>query len=70
MGFCDRTGLRMPVYYEPHGFSPEDKLHDWARAKPSAELVEKVRARVRGLRRQWVRLGTVLWHRRRWQHRR
>ena len=51
--FCDRVGLRMPVYYEPRGFSPHDKLHDWARAKPAADFEGEVRLRVRLLREQW-----------------
>lgn len=53
MAFCGRTGLRMPVYYPPPGFSPHDKLHDWARAKPSADFAEQVRQRVRGLQQKW-----------------
>lgn len=53
MAFCGRTGLRMPVYYPPPGFSPHDKLHDWARAKPTADFSEQVRQRVHGLQQQW-----------------
>jgi len=53
MRFCDRMGLRMPVYYEPRGFSPHDKLHDWARTKPTADFEGEVRRRVRLLREQW-----------------
>jgi hypothetical protein len=53
MGFCDRVGLRMPVYYEPRGFSPYDKLHNWARAKPAADFEAEVRRRVRLLKEQW-----------------
>ena len=30
MQFCSRAGLRMPVYYEPPGYSPYDKLRNWA----------------------------------------
>lgn len=54
MGFCGRTGIRMPVYYEPRGFFPYDKLHNWAaRAKVEAGFGEEVRQRVRRLREQW-----------------
>ena len=30
MEFCNRSGLHMPVYYEAPGFSPYDKLRNWA----------------------------------------
>ncbi len=55
MGFCDRAGLRMPVYYEPPGYSPYDKLHNWA-TKPEVGLdfEEDVRARVLGLKTRWT----------------
>lgn len=55
MEFCDRTGMRMPVYYEPRGFSPYDKLHNWAaRAEVEVGFSEEVRRRVRRLRDQWM----------------
>ena len=54
MDFCNRTGLRMPVYYEPQGFSPYDKLHNWAtRTDTGADFAADVRERVLSLRRQW-----------------
>ena len=30
MDLCSRSGLKMPVYYEPPGYSPYDKLRNWA----------------------------------------
>lgn len=54
MRFCSQNGLRMPVYYPPPGFSPYDKLHNWATKKRvEASFDEQVRQRVRGLLRQW-----------------
>ncbi len=55
MAFCDRAGLRMPVYYEPPGFSPYDKLHNWA-TKPEVgpDFEEAVRERVLGLKSRWM----------------
>jgi len=54
MAFCNRAGVRMPVYYEPRGYSPYDKLHNWAaRARPGPGFAEAVRQRVRSLRGQW-----------------
>jgi hypothetical protein len=30
MAFASDAGMALPVYYEPPGFSPYDKLHNWA----------------------------------------
>jgi hypothetical protein len=54
MAFCSGAGLRMPIYYEPRGYSPYDKLHNWAtRAKAGASFADSVRARVLGLLGRW-----------------
>ena len=54
MEFCTRNGLSMPVYYEPKGFSPYEKLRNWTtRAKVGASFQSDVRARVRALKEQW-----------------
>ena len=54
MDFCSRHGLRMPVYYEPTGFSPYDKLHNWAtRSEPDETFDTEVRRRIRSLKTQW-----------------
>ncbi|MBI2505807.1 MAG: hypothetical protein HYW07_21550 [Candidatus Latescibacteria bacterium] len=54
MEFCSRTGLRMPVYYEPRGYSPYDKLRNWAtRTEVDSTFAAEVRRRVLGLRGQW-----------------
>ena len=55
MSFCDRHGLSMPVYYEAPGFSPYDKLHNWA-TKPEVgiDFEESVRERVLGLKTRWT----------------
>ena len=54
MEFCTRNGLSMPVYYEPKGFSPYEKLRNWStRAKPGASFQSEVRERVRALKEQW-----------------
>ena len=54
MAFCSRTGLHMPVYFEPRGYSPYDKLRNWAtRSEVSEGFADSVRARVRALRQQW-----------------
>ena len=55
MAFCARQGLTMPVYYEPPGFSPYDKLHNLA-ARPSrpADFEAQVRARVAALQTRWA----------------
>lgn len=54
MDFCDRQGLWMPVYYEPRGFSPYDKLHNWAaRKQVDGDFSAQVERRVAELKRQW-----------------
>ena len=54
MEFCNRHGLRMPVYYEAAGFSPYDKLHNWAtQREPDDTFDDEVRRRVVGLKTQW-----------------
>ncbi len=54
MEFCNRAGLRMPVYYEPAGYSPYDKLHNWAtRTEVDAGFDDDLRERVVSLKTQW-----------------
>ena len=54
MGFCNTAGLTMPVYYEPPGYSPYDKLHNWAtRDAVEADFDDAVRERVLGLKARW-----------------
>jgi hypothetical protein len=54
MAFCNRAGLRLPLYYEPRGYSPYDKLRNWAtRTEVDGEFVGQVRQRVRALHGQW-----------------
>ena len=55
MDFCSRNGLSMPVYYEPKGFSPYEKLRNWTtRAKIGLSFAHDVRERVRALNQQWL----------------
>jgi len=54
MAFCNSAGLQMPVYYEPQGYTPYDKLHNWAtRAEVVTGEGEALRLRVRDLKQQW-----------------
>ena len=54
MAFCSRAGLHMPVYFEARGYSPYDKLRNWAtRSEVGAGFSDSVRARVQALRQQW-----------------
>ena len=54
MAFCNHYGMRMPVYYEPRGYSPYDKLRNWAtRTELEAGFADSVRERVQGLQQQW-----------------
>jgi len=54
MAFCNRTGVSMPVYYEPPGYSPYDKLRNWAtRTEVEADFADSVRERVQSLQQQW-----------------
>ncbi|MEE2659405.1 MAG: hypothetical protein VX733_12935 [Candidatus Latescibacterota bacterium] len=55
MGFCNREGLGMPVYYEAPGFSSYDKLHNWAaRTEVAPDFEAQVAARVAGLHERWL----------------
>jgi hypothetical protein len=54
MDFCGRQGWWMPVYYEPPGYSPYDKLHNWTRQHEVGEgFSAKVSQLVNGLLEQW-----------------
>ena len=54
MEFCGRTGMRMPVYYPPPGFTPYDKLHNWAtQTEINPDFSEQVRERIAGLQEMW-----------------
>ena len=54
MEFCARSGMRMPVYYPPPGFTPYDKLHNWAtQTEIATDFSAQVRERVVGLRDNW-----------------
>lgn len=54
MEFCNRSGLHMPVYYEAPGFSPYDKLRNWAtRTSPGQEFDSELRQRILGLKTHW-----------------
>ncbi len=54
MAFCSRSGLRLPIYYEPPGYSPYDKLRNWAtRTQLDTAFAGQVRQRVRALRGHW-----------------
>lgn len=50
MAFCNRTGIRMPVYYAPLGYSRYDKLHNWATQTGAAAELDNV---VEALFTQW-----------------
>jgi len=54
MELCSATGLRMPVYYEPPGYSPYDKLRNWATKREVATgFDDSVRARAAALVGRW-----------------
>jgi len=54
MAFCSRAGLRLPVYYEPPGYTPYDKLRNWAtRAQLDSAFAPALRERVGALRKRW-----------------
>ncbi|MFH1571458.1 MAG: hypothetical protein ABIL09_25935, partial [Gemmatimonadota bacterium] len=54
MRFCSGAGLKMPVYYEPPGYSPYDKLRNWAtREQLGVGYDDSLRARVAELVGQW-----------------
>ncbi|NKB70382.1 MAG: hypothetical protein GKR89_25200 [Candidatus Latescibacteria bacterium] len=54
MEFCNDNDLQMPVFYEPLGFSPYDKLHNWARRTDiDSAFVPALEKRIAALHRQW-----------------
>ena len=54
MAFCNARGLQMPVFYEPRGYSPYDKLQNWAKRSPLGEgFADSVAQRIRALKTQW-----------------
>lgn len=54
MAFCGREGLAMPVYYEAPGYTPYDKLRNWAtRPEPDPGFDAAVRERILGLKARW-----------------
>jgi hypothetical protein len=54
MDFCSLRGLGMPVYYEPPGFTPYDKLRNWATRDPvDADMPAAVAERVSALTTRW-----------------
>ena len=54
MEFCDRSGMQMPVYYPPPGFTPYDKLHNWAtRTEIDADFSIQLQERVTQLHQRW-----------------
>lgn len=54
MAFASDQGWALPVYYEPPGFSPYDKLHNWAaRDEAGADFDEQVTARAQALVSHW-----------------
>ena len=55
MAFCSETGIGMPVYYEAPGFTPYDKLRNWATRTDveEGEFDAAVRERIAGLKQHW-----------------
>lgn len=54
MAFCGHAGLQLPVYYEPPGFSPYDKLRNWAtRTEVDSAFAGQVRQRIDALQGHW-----------------
>ena len=54
MDFSNANGLHMPVYYEPPGTSPYDKLHNWAtRTQMDATFADSLRLLVQRLKARW-----------------
>ncbi len=54
MDFCNARGLQMPVFYESHGYTPYDKLQQWARRSPvGADFADSLALRVQALAAQW-----------------
>ena len=55
MKFASRQGMSLPVYYEPPGYSPYDKLRNWATmASVSDTFDAAIHARVLALFRHWA----------------
>ncbi|MEE3259996.1 MAG: hypothetical protein VX293_12370 [Candidatus Latescibacterota bacterium] len=54
MAFCNARGLQMPIFYEPRGYSPYDKLQNWAQRSLLGEgFADSVAQRIRALKTQW-----------------
>jgi len=53
MAFAGERGWQMPVYYEAQGFSPYDKLHNWARRSPKSVGVDSLQLLATSLGAQW-----------------
>ena len=54
MDFCNVRGLQMPVFYEPPGYTPYDKLQHWAtRSSVGAGFADSLALRVQALVAQW-----------------
>lgn len=54
MDFCNVRGLQMPVFYEPPGYTPYDKLQHWATRSPvGAGFADSLSLRVQALVAQW-----------------
>ena len=54
MQFASRQGLSLPVYYEPPGFTPYDKLRNWAaRQDAGTDFDAEVTTRAEALASHW-----------------
>ncbi|MFT5087204.1 MAG: hypothetical protein ACI906_002696 [Candidatus Latescibacterota bacterium] len=53
MDFANELGWQMPVYYEAKGFSPYDKLHNWARRRPKSVDADSLQLLAASLGVQW-----------------
>ena len=54
MAWCNEHGVQMPVFYEPRGYTPYDKLQNWATRSPLDEdFADSVGQRVAALKSQW-----------------
>ena len=54
MAFCNARGVQMPVFYEPRGLTPYDKLQHWATRSPvGAGFADSLSLRVQALAAQW-----------------
>lgn len=55
MAFASRQGLNLPVYFEPPGYSPYDKLRNWATMSSVSDSFDAaVAARARDLHAHWA----------------